>query len=130
MAFCINCGQELAEGAKFCFECGAAVTASNYTANGKVENADIEIGISVLLNNNNNEEFTQNKVYLEHTHRTLSVKIPNWISVGQIVRLRGAGNATLSGEKGDLLLRINIPKSGQKKLWNSLKSVQNRPSAD
>ena len=22
MAFCINCGQELAEGAKFCFECG------------------------------------------------------------------------------------------------------------
>lgn len=25
MAFCINCGQELAEGAKFCYECGADV---------------------------------------------------------------------------------------------------------
>lgn len=25
MAFCVNCGKELAEGAKFCFECGAAV---------------------------------------------------------------------------------------------------------
>lgn len=107
MSYCTNCGQELAEGAKFCFECGAAVTASNHTANGKVESADIEIGISVLLNNNNNEEFTQNKVYLEHTHKTLSVKVPNWVSVGQIVRLRGAGNATLSGKKGDLLLRID-----------------------
>lgn len=26
MAFCINCGQELAEGAKFCANCGKAVT--------------------------------------------------------------------------------------------------------
>ena len=25
MAYCINCGQELADGAKFCFECGAKV---------------------------------------------------------------------------------------------------------
>ena len=25
MAFCINCGQELAEGAKFCANCGKAV---------------------------------------------------------------------------------------------------------
>ena len=72
MAFCTNCGHQLAEGAKFCFGCGAAVTTSNFTGNGSVENADIEIGISVLLNNNNNEEFTQNEVYLEHTHRTRS----------------------------------------------------------
>ena len=28
MAFCINCGQELAEGAKFCANCGRAVGAS------------------------------------------------------------------------------------------------------
>lgn len=28
MAFCINCGQELAEGAKFCASCGNAVGAS------------------------------------------------------------------------------------------------------
>ena len=28
MAFCINCGQELAEGAKFCASCGNAVDAS------------------------------------------------------------------------------------------------------
>ena len=107
MAFCTNCGHQLAEGAKFCFECGAAVTTSNFTGNGSGENADIEIGISVLLNNNNNEEFTQNEVYLEHTHRTLSVKVPNWVSVGQIVRLRGGGNTTHSGKKGDLLLRID-----------------------
>lgn len=29
MAFCVNCGKELAEGAKFCFECGAAVGGGN-----------------------------------------------------------------------------------------------------
>ena len=28
MAFCIECGYQLADGAKFCFECGARVNAS------------------------------------------------------------------------------------------------------
>ena len=31
MAFCINCGQELAEGAKFCANCGKAVNNSATT---------------------------------------------------------------------------------------------------
>lgn len=32
MAFCINCGQELAEGAKFCANCGKAVNGENSTS--------------------------------------------------------------------------------------------------
>lgn len=32
MAFCINCGQELAEGAKFCANCGTAVNETNSSA--------------------------------------------------------------------------------------------------
>ena len=107
MAFCMNCGKQLPDGAKFCLECGAAVKESSFQGNSTAENADIEIGIAVLLNNNNDQEFTQNEVYLEHSNRTLSVKVPNWISVGQIVRLRGEGNTTRSGRKGDLLLRID-----------------------
>ena len=107
MAFCMNCGKKLPQDAKFCFECGAAVKESNFSGNNTAENADIEIGISVVLNNNNDQEFTQNEVYLEYSNRTLSVKVPNWISVGQIVRLRGEGNTTHSGKKGDLLLRID-----------------------
>ena len=35
MAFCINCGQELAEGAKFCANCGKAVTGDNTTSQRK-----------------------------------------------------------------------------------------------
>ena len=35
MAFCINCGQELAEGAKFCANCGKAVTGENTTSQRK-----------------------------------------------------------------------------------------------
>lgn len=107
MAFCTNCGHQLADGAKFCYECGAAIKASNHTNTASVENADIEIGISVLLNNGNRQDFTQNEVYLAHAHKTVSVRVPNWISVGQMVRLRGEGNATQSGKKGDLLLRID-----------------------
>lgn len=35
MAFCINCGQELAEGAKFCAGCGTAVNDDNSTTQRK-----------------------------------------------------------------------------------------------
>ena len=31
MAFCINCGQELTEGAKFCANCGKVVNGENPT---------------------------------------------------------------------------------------------------
>lgn len=36
MAFCINCGQELAEGAKFCANCGKAVTGESTTSQRKM----------------------------------------------------------------------------------------------
>ena len=107
MAFCTNCGHQLADGAKFCYECGAAVKATNQNGNDYTECADIEIGISVLLNNDNRQGFTQNEVYLAHAHKTVSVRVPNWITVGQMVRLRGEGDTTRSGKKGDLLLRID-----------------------
>lgn len=35
MAYCINCGQELADGAKFCANCGKAVTGDNTTSQRK-----------------------------------------------------------------------------------------------
>ena len=35
MAFCINCGQELAEGAKFCANCGKAINDTNSTVQRK-----------------------------------------------------------------------------------------------
>lgn len=35
MAFCINCGQELAKGSKFCANCGKAVTGENTTSQRK-----------------------------------------------------------------------------------------------
>ena len=107
MAFCTNCGHQLVDGAKFCYECGTATKMVNRKDTTAVENADVEIGISVSLNNDNRQDFTQNEVYLEHAHKTVSVRVPNWITVGQMVRLRGEGNTTQSGKKGDLLLRID-----------------------
>ena len=107
MAFCSNCGHLLADGAKFCYECGTAVKAPNHHSDASVENADVEIGISVLLNNDNSQDFTQNEVYLGHIQKTISVKVPNMVSVGQKIRIRGQGNMLASGKKGDLLLRID-----------------------
>lgn len=102
--FCGNCGNKLTDNAIFCNECGAKVNYASETHS--AENIDVEIGIAVSLNNDRQEEFTNNDIYVEHSHKTLSVKIPNWISVGHIVRLKGEGNISRSGSKGDLLLRI------------------------
>lgn len=107
MAFCINCGQQLVDGAKFCANCGTAVKGTDNAANCVDENADVEIGISVLLNNNNAQEFTEKDIYLEHNHKTLAVSIPNGISVGQRIRLRGMGKTTRSGKVGNLFIRID-----------------------
>ncbi len=107
MAFCTNCGCQLAENAKFCFECGTAVKGINRSTSSGTENADVEIGIFVNLDNNSNQGFTENKVYLEHVHKTVSVNVPNGILVGQKIRLRGEGNTTQSGKKGDAFLRID-----------------------
>lgn len=102
--FCSNCGNKLINSAKFCNECGAKVNSSNEASS--TENMDVEVGIAVTLNDNRQDEFTNNDIYVEHSHKTLSVKIPNWISVGQTVRLRGEGITSRSGKRGDLLLRI------------------------
>lgn len=107
MPFCSNCGHQLVDGAKFCCECGAAVKVPNYHSDTSAENADVEIGISVLLNNDNSQDFTQNEVYLGHIQKTISVKVPNMVSVGQKIRIRGQGNLLPTGKKGDLLLRID-----------------------
>ena len=107
MAFCTNCGCQLAENAKFCFECGTAVKGINRSTSSGTENADVEIGIFVNLDNNSNQGFTENKVYLEHAHKTVSVNVPNGILVGQKIRLRGEGNTTQSEKKGDAFLRID-----------------------
>lgn len=106
MAFCTKCGCKLAENAKFCFECGAAVNAFNNANDSLTETADVEMGISVSLENNS-QGYTENNVYLEHKKKTVLVRIPNNILIGQKVRLRGEGNTTMVGKRGDLLLRID-----------------------
>ena len=53
MAFCINCGQELAEGAKFCANCGKAVTGESTISQRKTReistNVQIAVKFSILL---------------------------------------------------------------------------------
>ena len=69
--FCGNCGNKLTDNAIFCNECGAKVNYASETHS--AENIDVEIGIAVSLNNDRQEEFTNNDIYVEHSHKTLSV---------------------------------------------------------
>ena len=41
MSYCINCGKELQDGAKFCFECGSSVNSNKQTERKSVYDGEI-----------------------------------------------------------------------------------------
>ena len=45
---------------------------------------------------------------LEHKRKTVSVQMPSGVREGDIVRVRGGGEAVKSGTSGDLFLRIHV----------------------
>lgn len=71
------------------------------------ENGDVEISVSILLNNSDKQDFTQIKVYLEHSQKSLDVNIPNWVTAGQTIRILGEGDIAQSGVRGNVLIHID-----------------------
>ena len=68
MAYCMNCGHQLADGAKYCFDCGAKIDGDQIV--------DIEIPISVILDRSltgttRKEIFFQHICYNMYTSITL-----------------------------------------------------------
>lgn len=45
---------------------------------------------------------------LEHKRKTMSVRIPEGVSEGDMIRVRGEGEAVKSGTSGDLYLRVHV----------------------
>ena len=102
MAFCKQCGHQLPDDSKFCNECGSPVEKKQ----GSDEiSLNTEISIRVVLNGESNGN-TEVEVYLPHLSKTVAVKVPNSISIGQSLRLRGLGHTSPDGEKGDAYIRI------------------------
>lgn len=101
MAFCTNCGHQLADGAKFCFECGTPVS--------KIEcdpsPLDVNLSISVILTGKS-EEKTKIDIYLEHLDKTITISVPNNIVVGQKLRLLRLGRTGPNGQKGNAYVTI------------------------
>lgn len=65
---------------------------------------DAEKYIDVVINANSEYNFA--KVDLAHLNKTIEVKIPNDIVVGQKIRLKELGYIDSSGNRGDLYLII------------------------
>ena len=102
MAFCTQCGNKLADGSKFCNECGSPVEQKQ----GLDEvSLNAEVSIRVVLKGDPSGS-TEVEVYLPHLSKTVAVKVPNNISIGQLLRLRGLGHTSPDGEKGDAYIRI------------------------
>ena len=102
MPFCSNCGLQLADNARFCRECGTPV-AKNIKE--EKPSLDIDISIPVTLKGTP-EENTTVEVHLSHLNKTIAVEVPNSISVGQTLRLRGLGYSSPDGEKGNAFIHI------------------------
>ena len=91
MAFCTQCGHRLADGSKFCNECGSPVGQSQGLDDISL---NVEITIRVVLKGESNRN-TETEVYLPHLGKTVAVRVPNNISIGQSLRLRGLGHTYL-----------------------------------
>lgn len=102
MAFCINRGQKLAEEAKFCHNCGTAIANE---AEEQKDPLDVDLSAKIILSGAKSGT-SDVEIYFEHLSKAIMVKIPNDISVGQILRLRGLGHTSPSGQKGDIYLQI------------------------
>ena len=101
MTHCTNCGQHLKENAKYCANCGAAIKILQ-----QMNSYDVYLTISVNLVGDNND-FTNSFVYVPHLSKSIKVKIPNNISVGQKLRLKNLGNIMPDGSRGNLYLVLD-----------------------
>lgn len=102
MAFCSNCGSQLAEGARFCRSCGTPVKAKI-----EAEEPSLDVNISAQITLiGSKDESTKVEIYLEHLDKTIAIDVPNSVSVGQKIRLLGLGYASPRGEKGNAYVHI------------------------
>ncbi|MBO5953266.1 MAG: zinc-ribbon domain-containing protein [Oscillospiraceae bacterium] len=102
MAFCSNCGCQLAEGARFCRSCGTPIK-----ANTPAEEPSLDVNISAQITLiGSKEESTKVEIYLEHLDKTIAIDVPNSVSVGQKIRLLGLGYVSSNGKKGNAYLLI------------------------
>lgn len=85
MPFCPNCGKQLVDGAKFCFECGKPVARKTEDDNASL---DVNVSTKVVLCGKT-DGYTKVDVYFKHIDKTITVNVPNDIAVGRTLRLRG-----------------------------------------
>lgn len=101
MSYCTKCGKLLNENANFCANCGSPVVVAENAA----VSLDVTISAQVTLKGKL-EESTAVDIYFTHIGKTMSVRVPNNIQIGQSLRLRGLGHTAEDGRKGDAYVRI------------------------
>lgn len=88
-------------------------------------NFDQEISVNVKLTGSVDGK-TQNIFFFDFCDQKIAVDIPNTISVGETLRLKGMGKTAPDGTRGDLYLRIQTiyKKSDLKNMYLSYKPRQ------
>ena len=114
MAYCKNCGQAYTHGSKFCASCGSQLQYSEQKTTAVPTSLDVNIMMQVVLKGNAAES-TNVEVRLAHLNKTVSMSIPNNVSVGQIFRLRKMGYVSHDGQKGDTYVHITAIHHEQEK---------------
>lgn len=120
MVFCMNCGKQLPDDAKFCFECGAKVakptaTSSSQNNSGnetrrfyresRINTADLDVRIPIEITIDSTSQEQYQEVFLAHLNERGRFRIPVDVQVGQEIRLRGLGKEK-DGKRGDAYLRV------------------------
>ena len=97
MAFCSNCGKELADEANICSNCGTRIKT--------VSSLNVDIYAQLTIKGEP-DDFTTIDLWLAHLDKSVEAKIPNKVSRGQIIRLRGLGLTDSDGVKGDAYIHL------------------------
>ena len=97
--FCRKCGYELDIDDKFCEKCGTSVRKKN-----NINEYDIEQIVKNVDLYGESTDFTKIEVTIEEIGKEVVVKVPNRITDGDQLRLKGLGKRKPDNTKGDVFL--------------------------
>ena len=103
MAYCTNCGKEIASTSKFCSACGKENAEYNPNGNKSSQEYDVIVTPKIRLAGPQDAK-TETYVFVPQLGKNMRILFPNFMELGQTIRVRGEGLYKPNGDRGDLLV--------------------------
>ena len=103
MAYCTNCGKEIASNSKFCSACGKENAEYNPNGNKPSQEYDVTVTPKIRLSGPQDAK-TEIYVSVPQLGKNMRILFPNFMELGQTIRVRGEGLYKPNGDRGDLLV--------------------------